>query len=386
MNFKANQFRTFTLATMLIVAAQLSAQQRYTIQGNLGKDKQGKVLLVYNDANDKPIKDSAEVKNGVFQLSGTIAEPAHATLELNPTGLGLGPDSDIQDFFLDPGKTTVISTAGMINATITGGASQVDFTMIMKEYKVLADKGKRLDTLYQKYSADGNDDGLKSIRTEGQQLKAKRVEIQNAFVKEHPESFVAFSLWLRRANSGVIDVPVVEPGFNAFGEKIRNSPTGKKVAKRIAIAKSLEPGNPAIDFTLPDTSGKMVSLSSFKGKNVLLCFWFRNFVPFETFSFVMTKMNKQAKANNLAIVSVYYNIDNTDWQTILHENGMTWTNLIDRDGIVGNLPVSQVAKAYDLNISGIPQWILIGPDGKVVARNINLAGDPVADVNKLLGR
>jgi peroxiredoxin len=156
------------------------------------------------------------------------------------------------------------------------------------------------------------------------------------------------------------------------------------MAKRIAMAKSLEPGNPIIDFTLPDTSGKMVSLSSFKGKNVLLCFWYRNFMPFETFSFLMTKVNKLPASYNLAVVSVYHNIDESDWKSVLKENGMTWTNLIDKDGIVNGKQVSEVAKAYDLVASDPLQWILIGADGKVICRHFNLAGDPVADVKKLL--
>jgi peroxiredoxin len=255
----------------------------------------------------------------------------------------------------------------------------------MAELQVVGDRGKQLDTLYQKYSADGNDEGLKSLRTEGQKLKEKRAEIQRTFIKEHPDSFVAFSLWLRRNRRGVLEVPVAEPGFNAFSAKIRNSVTGKIMAKRIAIAKSMEPGNPVIDFTLPDTSGKMVSLSSFKGKNVLLCFWYRNFMPFETFSFLMTKVSKLSAANNLAIVSVYYNMDKSDWKTILKENGMTWTNLIDKDGVAGNESISEVAKAYDIANNEIVQWILIGTDGKVLSRDLNLAGnDPVADVKKLL--
>jgi len=384
MTIKTILLGALTPVIMLSAATQLKAQQQYTIHGNLGKDKQGKVLLTYTDPSDKFIKDSAEVKNGVFVMSGTIAEPAHAMLELNPTGLGLGPDSDIQDLFLDPGKTTVTGTGGMIKATITGGPSQTDFARIMVDLTAVGEQGKKLDTLYQKYSADGNDEGLKSLAAEGNKLKTKRKDIQNTFMKNHPDSFVAFSLWLRKTK-GMIDATVMDPEFNAFSEKIRSSVSGKLIAKRIAIAKSLEPGNPAIDFTLPDTSGKMVSLSSFRGKNVLLCFWFRDFMPFETFSFLMTKMNKQAKADNLAIVSVYYDpMHQSDWKTVLKENGMTWTNLMDKDGIVNNVPVSPVARSYDLNIPTLPRWILIGPDGKILARDFNLAGDPVADVNKLL--
>lgn len=397
MNFKTNVFRALALIVMLTAAVQLKAQQQYTIHGALGKDKQGIVRLVYVDLDNKEVRDSAAVKNGVFAMSGTIAEPAHATLTLNPGAAGWSPNDDVMDFFLDPANITVTSTDGMLKATITGGASQTDFARVMVDFNAVGYRGRQIDTLYQKYSADGNDEGLKSLRSEGQKLKEKRREIETTFIKEHPDSFVALSLWLRRKD-GPVDVPVVEPGFNAFSARIRNSVSGKRMAKRIAIAKTLEPGKPATDFTLPDTSGKMVSLSSFRGKNVLLCFWFRSFVPFETFSFLMTKVNKLSATNNLSIVSVYYEMENTyssnpngvkketgfDWKTVLRENGMTWTNLIDKNGIIGNKPASAVAKAYDLSFNSLPLWILIGPDGKILGQNFDLAADPVTDVKKLL--
>lgn len=39
------------------------------------------------------------------------------------------------------------------------------------------------------------------------------------------------------------------------------------------LAQAISLGAPAADFTLSDTSGKAVSLSSFKGKTVILNFW-----------------------------------------------------------------------------------------------------------------
>ena len=383
MIFKTILSRIFTPVIILSTVTQIKAQQPYTIQGTLAPDKQGKILLIYMDPDNKEVKNVVEVKNGSFEMKGSIAEPVYATLELNPDNNGRGPNSDIHDLFLDPGKTKVTGTGRLADATITGGGSQTDFAQLMNEFKMITDQGKKLDSLYRKYKADGNEEGLKSIRAEGQKLFQKRTAIENAFIKEHPDSYVAFGLWMR--NTGMTtDVAAMEPAFNAFSARIRNSVSGKAIGKRIASAKSLEPGKPAIDFALPDTSGKMVSLSSFKGKNVLLCFWHRKFNPFETFSFLMTKMYKQSKADNLAIVSVYYNIDESDWKTVLKENGMTWTNLIDKDGIVNNVPISKVAQSYGLTRNMLPQWLLIGPDGKILGRDFNLAGDPVADVKKLL--
>lgn len=228
--------RIFTPVIILSTVTQLKAQQPYSIQGTLAPDKQGKIMLIYTDPDNKEVKVSAEVKNGSFIMKGSLAEPVHAELELNPDNNGRRPDSDAQDFFLDPGKTTVISKGGVLGATITGGQSQIEFTQFMKELKPIGDQGKKLDSLYHKYNAEKNDDGINSLRDEAKKLAIKRTEIQKAFVKEHPDSYVAFSMWAPRTNM-TNDLAALEPEFNRFSPKIRNSVSGKIIAGKIADAK-----------------------------------------------------------------------------------------------------------------------------------------------------
>jgi len=235
MIFKTILSRIFTSVVIFSTVTQLKAQQPYTIQGTLGHDKQGKIMLIYKDADNKEVRVSAEVKDGSFIMKGSIAEPVHAELELNPGNDSRRPDRDVQDFFLDPGKTTVISRGGVSGATITGGQSQAEFIPLMKDLKVVGDQGKKLDSLYQQYNAEKNEDGIKSLRDEAQKLAIKRTEIQKAFVNGHPDSYVAFAMWAGRANMAK-DLAALEPEFNRFSPRIRNSVSGKIIGKKIADA------------------------------------------------------------------------------------------------------------------------------------------------------
>ncbi len=54
------------------------AQNTFTIKGKLGKDKEGELIIFYQNGN-KYIKDSTQVKNGIFELKREFGDPNQAT-------------------------------------------------------------------------------------------------------------------------------------------------------------------------------------------------------------------------------------------------------------------------------------------------------------------
>lgn len=393
MLFKQPVIKTALFFIFLAGSVQAMAQVKYFITGQMGQNIQGIMVLAYVDQNNQEVKDTAMVKNGSFEFSGTVEEPKHATLELNPVKFDPSnpvmhvPDS--RDMFIDPGKISVISTAGMPEVIISGGKSNKEFASLMSELKPLGDRGNELSDLYNKYKAEGNEEAIKKVNEEATSLAKKRKEIQEQFIKSNPDSYVAFSLWARRTR-GIIKVPEMARQFEQFSANVRNSISGKKIANRIEKAQQLNVGNIAPDLTLPDTSGKPVSLSSFRGKNVVLCFWHRNFIPFETFAFQLAAIHKAFKDGDLAVVGVFYNATgktNADWKEIVRENGMMgWTNLIDENGVgrTNAQPVSPVAREYDLSFGVLPQCYLLDAKGKILSRDINMAGDLVQEIKNLI--
>ncbi len=220
------------------------------------------------------------------------------------------------------------------------------------------------------------------------ELRMERRDVQLAFAAVHPNSYVGFNLWLRKVPNFIKDPKPLQEEFKKFSSRIRNSIEGKRLAARLAAAEKLSPGTPAPELTLKDVNDKPVSLSSLKGKNVLLVFWSRNFIPFDAFSFAMNKISRQCKDDKLVILSVYYDTNNrNDWKKVLDETGMKGDNIInvtDPAKLSGDPTGSAVIKTYSITSDVMPHNYLIGDDGKILARDINMAQEPVKEIKQLI--
>lgn len=61
--------------------------------------------------------------------------------------------------------------------------------------------------------------------------------------------------------------------YNQLSEKIKKSPIGMNVKENLQNYSESNIGAQAPDFTLKDYQNKIIKLSDFKGKYVLLDFW-----------------------------------------------------------------------------------------------------------------
>lgn len=122
----------------------------------------------------------------------------------------------------------------------------------------------------------------------------------------------------------------------------------------------LAPGTPAPDFTLNDIEGNPVSLSSFKGRKVVLQFWAswcpdcRAEVP------EIKAMQAQANPSKVAFVSVSFDRTFDAFKTYVKENYLGGVQLFDPAG----KKESQVGAAF--HIAWIPSLYLIDEKGKVI--------------------
>jgi len=375
------------MATLLFASAvSATAQKPFTVNGQLGKDQQGMMYLNITSKTAN-ISDSTRLVEGKFSFKGTITEAAHSGLVLKP----VDPNGNWQfrEFYLEPTTITINSDSDLNVAKITGGPAQVDFTTLMNDYIPIGIEGSALDKQMAQYKEEGNEEKQKEVYAKMLDLKLKRREVQKAFIRSHPNSEVAFSVWMR-GKDGFLDPKEVEPEFLKFSPSVRNNADGKRIAERLSVIKKLLPGNIAPDFTLNDVDGKPVSLSGLKGKNVFLCFWSKNFIPFEPFTFAMNRISRQLKAENMVMLLVYYEAtDRNDWQSILSEIALNSPNIIHvKDPVkLGNYEDrlnSKVKTSYDLFFGATPVNYLISPNGEILARDINLDKDPVTSIKALL--
>lgn len=126
--------------------------------------------------------------------------------------------------------------------------------------------------------------------------------------------------------------------------------------KEEAAAKKQAAGVEAPDFTLNDIHGKPITLSSLRGKYVILDFW-GSWCGWCIEGMPQMKEYYKKYAGKFEIVGVDCNDSEEKWKATVEKHQLPWLH-------VYNPKDSKVQEDYA--IQGFPTKIVIGPDGKIV--------------------
>lgn len=122
-------------------------------------------------------------------------------------------------------------------------------------------------------------------------------------------------------------------------------------------------GKQAPVLALPDASGKIVSLASFKGKYLLVDFWASWCAPCRAENPNVVKAYSEFKGKNFAILGVSLDKEKDAWQQAIREDQLSWTHVSD-------LKYWQSDAVKTFGFEGIPYNVLIDPQGKVIAEGL----------------
>jgi peroxiredoxin len=125
----------------------------------------------------------------------------------------------------------------------------------------------------------------------------------------------------------------------------------------IAVAQPPRIGTVAPEIKLKNQYDSTISLSSFRGKVVLLDFWASWCGPCRVANKHLVKLYAKYKEKGFEIVGISNDYTKSEWVDAIKKDKITWTQVLDEGGLVSN-------KWY---ISYLPISFLLDKEGKIVA-------------------
>jgi peroxiredoxin len=337
----------------LLASAQKEGNTGFVIQASI-EGLADKSVVTLNDLNN-PTDTVAktEVKNGSFTLKGVIKEPNLYQLNFNAI------QKKAVIFLSNDAITIKGNTESIQNLQVSGSTIQKDFSEFQATFNPLF---QQLTEMNQQINArpelQRNDSLMKAYMSLLEKIKTS---IDQFVLNKRSSPVTPFMLLV----TGELeqDPAVAEKRYDLLDEKIKQGYYGKIIKQQIEESKIGAIGTEALVFTQNDTAGKPVSLTSFRGKYVLIDFWASWCKPCRMENpNVVTAFNK-FKGKNFTVLGVSLDRTREPWLQAIKDDQLAWTHVSD-------LKFWNNEAATKYKIQSIPRNYLIDPSGKIIAKDL----------------
>lgn len=248
------------------------------------------------------------------------------------------------------------------NAVVKGSKNNDYYQQLIGMYKVMNEKSLKWQEEYAQ--AEQKKDSKKIAQIQ-QDFEAAGKEFTTKVKTMIPEMGTSLAaLFATNFLNPEVEFATIDALAKRF-EKER--PTMKQAQAFVGNAKrirGIQIGDEAPEISLNSTEDKPVSLSSLRGKIVLIDFWASWCGPCRQENPNVVRVYNRFKDKGFEIYSVSLDKDKNAWLKAIEKDGLTWSSH------VSDLKYWQSVAAQTYGVNGIPATFLLDKDGKVIAKNL----------------
>jgi thiol-disulfide isomerase/thioredoxin len=344
------------LAVVMMASCTQTPKNQFIITGTIDSVFNGTVYL--QRRVEAPLKtiDSAQISGGKFSFKGIVNYPEVYYLTIPATKSSV-------PFFIEPVEIMVNINTKEINKTkIIGSKTQAEYDHYLDQ---LDQFNARLRESYQMYNAAqevGDPEKARYYDSVTNAIDTQREEFSKKYVLENNKSFI--SPYIIYRNSWNYGMEELEKSLSNFDTTLTHSLYMGFLNNYLATLKRTSVGQMYVPFSMQDTSGTLLSVESFIGRNYLLVdFWASWCAPCREENPNIVALYKQYHNRGFDILGVSFDSNRQRWYGAIKDDSLTWSHVSDLSGWENN-----AGKLYGIRL--IPANVLLDPSGLIIARNL----------------
>lgn len=346
----------FVAVTAIAVLASCQPQKPgFKLTGKLDGAADKVVTISVYDKNGSNVKDTLSITDGVVNYTTQLSEPVFVMI-------GEAETRNTVNFFAENVDYTINGSLESIkDAEVTGGAVYNVYKSVSDLSKEISAKSAELKKAYGEAGQAGDTAKQRVIYEEYQANQEKFETAQLDIVKANPASpasaFIVSNVY------GYGTIGEMKEGLAMLDASLANSTYYLALSEKISKLEAVAVGKTAPDFTMNDPEGNPISLSSFKGKYLLVDFWASWCSPCRAENPNVVKLYAEFKDKGFDILGVSLDQKKDAWLKAIEKDQLTWNHVSDLKGWS-----NAAAKLYA--VSGIPHTVLLDKEGKIIAKNL----------------